>query len=163
MKEALRPGKQGFMRKLLIAATFAAAFSVGAAAQETAGDPQAEKTPKDSVKVVVTGCVKDRLLRASRVQTPDDDALDVRRSTFRLSGKKGFAEQVKRLEGRQLAVTGYIRKLDLREPGLRVKGGRVVLGAPSMDPRRPPLPDATDRPVVLEVVSFEPLEVPCLK
>jgi hypothetical protein len=142
------------MRVILTAlALFAAAIATPSTqpSQEILKDAT-EKAPKDSVKLIVTGCVEDRVLRAADIEIPDDqEAPVIDRELFRLSGKKDVMAEVKRLEGRQLSITGIVRKIDLQEPGFQVGGGRVVIGAPTMDPRRPPLPDTTERPIVLEV------------
>lgn len=149
------------MRVSAVALALAAAVAAPMAARAVQQGDEPE-TPKDSVKVVVTGCVKDKLLRASEVDTPDaENAAPIQRFVFRFSGKKSVTDPVKRLEGRQVAVTGYIRKIDLQEPGWRVGGGRVVLGMPPSDPRRPPLPDTTEKPVVLEVIRYQELAGTC--
>lgn len=144
------------MRSLAPVLAVALAAIVNVSAQEK------PKIPKDSVELVATGCYKDRFFRATDVSS-DADLAPTARRTFRLSGKKALVEAVKRMEGRQLSITGFVRKMDLQEPGLRLGGGRVVIGAPSSDPRRPPLPDNSDRPIFLEVVSYEELPGPCLE
>lgn len=120
------------------------------------------KTPKDSIKLVVTGCLKGRVVKASQVVVTDDpDAPAIDKETFRLSGPKTLMAGIKDQDGRRVSVTGLVRKIDLREPGLKFKGGRIVIGGSPGDPGRPPLPETADRPVVLEVISFEPLAEPC--
>jgi hypothetical protein len=149
------------MRVSAVALALAVAVAAPMVARGAQQGDQPE-TPKDSVKVVVTGCVKDKLLRASEIDTPDaENAAPIQRFVFRFSGKKSVTDPLKRLDGHKVNVTGYLRKIDLEEPGIRVGGGRVVLGAPPMDPRRPPLPDTTDKPVVLEVIGYEELAGTC--
>jgi hypothetical protein len=144
------------MRMLLTALAFAVAATAATLAQASgsASETSSVKAPRDSIKLIVTGCLDDRVLRASDVEVPDDqEAPVIDRELFRLSAKKNVMAEVKRLQGRQLAVTGFVRKLDLKEPGFKVGRGRVIIGAPSSDPRRPQLPDTTERPIVLEVLS----------
>jgi hypothetical protein len=126
-----------------------------------ASNQEKPKIPKDSVELVVTGCYKDKFFRANDVST-EAKIEPPRQRVFRLSGKKTLIEAVKQREGRQVSVTGFVRKMDLQEPGLRLGGGRVVIGAPSSDPMRPPVAETRDRPILLEVVSFEELPGSCL-
>ena len=145
--------------------TFALATALAAAFGAQAGTPEPRKIPKDSIQLVVAGCLKDRMLRASDVKVPDDPGTPtIDRETFRLSGPRDLMKGIKDQNGRRVSVTGLVRKIDLQEPGLKLKGGRIVIGGPSSaGSGRAPLPDTTDHPVVLEVVSFEPLPEPCTK
>ena len=139
------------MRKLnlvLIVALLAAATA--AAAQD------APKVPKDSLQLIVTGCLHDRMLEDADVES--EDAPVVRARTFRLSAKKAMKEEMKGLNRRQVRVTGIVRKLDLQEPGLKVGRGRIVIGpAQPGGPGRPPVTDPADRIIAMDVVSIESL------
>jgi hypothetical protein len=100
-----------------------------AAAQET---QETVKVPKDSLLVVITGCVKGRVIRSADVRQVDTTSgYNVRGTTFRLSGKKDVMNAVKEEDGRQAEITGLIKKSSLMESGVKFKGGRVVIGGGS--------------------------------
>src|SRR5215471_15765878 len=67
--------------------------------------------PKDSIRVVITGCVKGRVIRAADVrQTDTTSGLSIRSKTFRLEGKKDVMKGVKEVDGERAEVTGLIKK-----------------------------------------------------
>jgi hypothetical protein len=116
------------------------------------------KVPDDSVEVSITGCLNKRVLVASDVrQTDVQSGPTVRKHAFRLAGKKDLMETVKKNDKQRVEVTGLIKKSSLIEPGLRFKGGRVVVGggtngtAPSSN--RPP--DPAENVVVLDMSSIQ--------
>ncbi|HSL24309.1 MAG TPA: hypothetical protein VK886_22435 [Vicinamibacterales bacterium] len=142
------------MRSIAVAVAIVVSSLAPAGAQDT------DKVPKDSVKIVATGCVKNKMLEAFDVE--GEDLPDIRTQTFRLSAKKDLEAEVKRQNGRQTEVTGFVRKIDLQEPGLRLGGGRIVIGpAGSADPSRPGAPQTSRRIILLQVISLRPLEGPC--
>jgi hypothetical protein len=95
-------------------------------AQET---PQERpKVPKDSIQLVVTGCLKGRVLAVSDVRQEDTQSGPiVRARSFRLAGKKDVMKDVKDQDGHLVDVTGLVRKSALIEPGVKI-GKRVVIG-----------------------------------
>ena len=101
-------------------------LSLTAAAQET---PQERpKVPKDSIQLVVTGCLKGRVLAVSDVRQEDTQIGPiVRAKSFRLAGKKDVMKDVKDQDGHLVDVTGLVRKSALIEPGVKI-GKRVVIG-----------------------------------
>ena len=113
------------------------------------------KVPKDSVRVVVNGCLKGRVLRTSDVRPVDTESgPDVRYlRTFRLAGKKEVMTSVKEHDGHVVEINGLLKKADLQPRGIRV--GRVVIGGgtPMADPTRRGLPDPADQIIVLDAVS----------
>lgn len=95
-------------------------------AQTQEGKP---KVPKDSVMAVITGCLKGRVIRAEDVrQTDASSGVEIRSHSFRVSGKKDVMTLVKENDGRRVEMTGLIKKSALIEPGIRFKGGRVIVG-----------------------------------
>jgi hypothetical protein len=109
------------------------------------------KVPKDSVLVVVTGCLKGRVLRAADVRQPDTTSgVNIRNHSFRLAGKKDVMQAVKEDDGKRVEVTGLIRKSALMEPGVKFKGGRVVIGGGTMASGSSSLPDPAENVVVLD-------------
>jgi hypothetical protein len=87
------------------------------------------KIPKDSIEAVITGCLKGHVIRASDVrQTDTTSGVNITGHTFRVAGKKDVMAQVKENDGRRVELTGLIKKSSLIEPGVKFKGGRVMVG-----------------------------------
>jgi hypothetical protein len=87
------------------------------------------KVPKDSVMAVITGCLKGRVIRAEDVrQTDTTSGVTIRSHSFRVEGKKDVIGLVKEHDGDRVEMTGLIKKSALIEPGVRFKGGRIVVG-----------------------------------
>ena len=115
------------------------------------------KVPKDSVELVLTGCLKGRLLAVSTVREPDvQSGPDVRAKSFRLAGKKDVMNDVKENDNHFVEVTGIVKRSALSEPGVRVgkgvviSGGRPVAGTGSGAPP----PPTTDFVPVMDVESI---------
>lgn len=119
------------------------------------------KVPKDSVQLIVTGCLKGRVLTAVEAPEVGEGELDVPVHRFQISGKKPLLKQVRLHDREEVEVTGLVRKLDLKEPGLRVPGGRIVIApGQASDPHRLPTRPA-DRVILIEVLEFRPLGREC--
>ena len=101
-----------------------------AAPQET---PKQEKpkVPKDSIELVVSGCLKGRVLAVSDVRQTDTQSGPIVRSrSFRVAGKKDVMNEVKENDGHLVDVTGIVKKSSLVEPGVRVGKNVTVNGGP---------------------------------
>ena len=89
------------------------------------------RVPKDSVELVVTGCLKGRVLAVSSTRYVDTQSGPiVRARSFRLQAKKEIMEDVKREDGHLVDVIGLVRKSALMEPGVRIGKGIVIGGGP---------------------------------
>jgi hypothetical protein len=145
------------MRGLAIAALVSLPALAPALAQET------PKVPKDSVRVVATGCLKGRVLRVTGSSEVDvQTGPDVTGRSFRLAGKKDVISEVKRQDGNTVEVVGLVRKMDLEERGLRFKGGRIIVGGGRpTDPTRPNLPDPADQVAVMDISSLRAVSAGC--
>ena len=144
--------------KIALACFVAAApFLPGPLTQE-----ERPKVPKDSLMVVITGCIKGRVIRAADVRQTDTTAgPSIRSTTFRLAGKKDMMKLVKEQHGRRAEVTGLIKKSALIEPGLRFKGGRVVIGGGSSAGTTGSLPSPADNVLVLDALAVQGLGGTC--
>jgi hypothetical protein len=120
------------------------------------------KVPKDSLLVTVTGCLKGRVLKAADVRQEDTTSGPVVRShAFRLAGKKDVMKTVKEDDGQRVEVTGLIRKSALMEPGVKFKGGRVVVGGGTMASGSGNLPDPSENVLVLDTWTVQSLGGSC--
>jgi hypothetical protein len=122
------------------------------------------KVPKDSVLVVVDGCLKGRVLAVSNVRQPDVETGPlVRQRSLRLSGKKDLMKDVKANDGQRVQVTGLIRKSALYQEGMRFKGGRVVVGGgtSSGNPSGSGIPDPVENVIVMDVTAVQPTGGSC--
>ena len=120
------------------------------------------KVPKDSLMVVITGCIKGRVIRAADVrQTDTTSGVTIRSTTFRLAGKKDVMTVVKEQDGRRAEVTGLIKKSALIEPGMKFKGGRIVVGGGSSAGTTGSLPSPADNVLVLDALTVQGLGTSC--
>jgi hypothetical protein len=139
----------------------ALAFLVAASASVLQQEER-PKVPKDSLLVTVTGCLKGRVLRASDVRQEDTTSGPiVRGHSFRVAGKKDVMKIVKEDDGQRVEVTGLIRKSALMEPGVKFKGGRVVVGGGTMASGTSSLPDPSENVLVLDEWSVQALGGSC--
>jgi len=89
------------------------------------------KVPKDSIMLVVTGCLKGRVLAVSDVrQTDTQSGPIVKSKSFRVSGKKDVMKDVKANDGHLVDVTGIVKKSALIEPGIKVGKSVTIGGGP---------------------------------
>ena len=94
-----------------------------------------KKVPKDSARISIPGCVKNRTFIVA--ETPEHEpvrsgVLPGRR--FRLNGKKKLLNEIKKQQGTMVEVTGLVRQSDLAGPGGVNIGGVRIGGGP---PRAP--------------------------
>jgi hypothetical protein len=144
-----------------MAITLALAFLL-AAAPLHAQQEERPKVPKDSLLVTITGCLKGRVLKAADVRQEDTTSGPViRNRAFRLAGKKDVMKIVKEDDGQRVEVTGLIRKSALMEPGIKFKGGRVVVGGGTMASGTSNLPDPAENVPVLDAWTVQSLGGSC--
>ena len=123
--------------------TVALALTLGLAAAQD--NPQEKpRVPKDSLLLVVTGCLKGRVLAVSDVREVDTQSGPiVRAKSFRVQPKnKDASENVKRGDRHLVEVTGLVRKSALIETGVKVGKGITIGGGPPVagSGGRPPAP-----------------------
>lgn len=130
-----------------------------AAPQETPkGKP---RVPKDSIELVVTGCLSGRVIRIDDVrQTDTQSGPDVRARSFRLAGKKDVMEIVKQENHHVVEVTGIVKRSSLVEPGMKI-GKRVTIGGGSPMAGSGGAPSPGEYIAVLDVESVQPRGTSC--
>jgi len=135
-----------------------------AAAPIAAGQQQEEKpkVPKDSIMAVITGCIKGRVIRADDVrQTDTTSGVNITQNSFRIAGKKDVMAVVKEKDGERVEMTGIIKKSALIEPGIKFKGGRVVIGGGTSAGHTGSLPSPAENVLVLDALSVQGLGGSC--
>jgi hypothetical protein len=102
------------------------------------------KVPKDSIELVLTGCLSGRVLAVSDARQSDvERGPDIRARSFRVAGNKEVMKDIKRENHHFVEVTGIVRRVDLAEPGVRIGKGVVISGGRPMagsGGNRPPAP-----------------------
>jgi|SRR5829696_7098014 len=127
-----------------------------------AGQEERPKVPNDSYLVTVTGCLKGRVLKAADVRREDTASGPIiRNHAFRIAGKKDVMKLVKDNDEQRVEITGLIRKSALMEPGVKFKGGRVVVGGGTMSSGTSNLPNPADNVLVLDAWSLQALGGSC--
>ena len=117
---------------------------------------------KNSIELVVSGCLKGRELTADDIAGSAELANAVG-TMFRLSAKGQVNDEIKRQNGHRVEVTGLVKKTSLAEPGLKLGGGRVVIGGSPMsgDPTKNPARNSQRRIVPMDVTAVEMLAETC--
>jgi hypothetical protein len=127
--------------KHIIAASLAAALVSATLLAQSGQEEGRRKVPKDSVEVTVTGCLKGRVLQVSEARRTDvQSGPPIRQRSVRLAGKKDVMKDIKADDGHFVELIGLMKKADLVEPGIRFKGGRVVIGGGTGSPGSIPSP-----------------------
>ena len=123
-----------------------------------AQQPQEEgkpKIPKDSLLATITGCLKGHVIRADDVKQADTTSgVEIRAKSFRVAGKKEVMAVVKEDDGYRVEMTGIIKKSALIEPGVKFKGGRVIVGGGSSGGTGA-LPSPAENVVVIDALTVE--------
>ncbi len=145
------------MMKGFLAPTLVLAMSLVTAAQE-------REVPKDSARISIPGCAKDRRFIVAQRLEGEPVRSDIRPGRrFRLNGPKKVLEEIRKQEGSMIEVTGLVRQSDLTERGVGVAGGRVRIGggAPQAPVGGTAGRDSTYNEVILDVEAWRPLPDSC--
>ena len=129
------------------------------------GAAQERPVPKDSSRLSIPGCSKDRRFIVAERPGHEPVRSDIRPGRrFRLNGKKELLAEIKKQDGTMIEVTGLVKQSDLTERGIGMAGGRVRIGGGS--PRAPMGAgkvgsDPGYNEVVIDVESWRPLPDAC--
>ncbi len=111
-------------------------FMIGLTSPQETSPQEKPRVPKDSVELILTGCLNGRVLAVSEARATDvQRSPDVRARTFRLAGKGDVMKDVKREDHHLVEVTGIVKRSSLAEPGVKIgkriviSGGRPVAGS----------------------------------
>jgi len=113
------------------------------------------KVPKDSVRLVLTGCLKGRIIAVDDVRQTDTQAgFPIKARSFRLAGKKDVMDEVKKHDKHLVEVEGLVKQSALSEPGMKIgKGVTISGGSPTAGGGRVPPP--TEGVPVIDITSVQ--------
>jgi hypothetical protein len=127
--------------RLLAVSLFLSTSAV--AAQQDTKEEEDKKKDKDSVEILVTGCLKGRALQAEEVRPAreGEDVPVIQARTFRTNGAREILDELKKQDKRYVEVTGRVKRSSLLAPGpgIDVGRGRITVMPGAMgDPSRAP-------------------------
>lgn len=125
---------------------------------------QEGKIPKDSARISIPGCSKNRSFVVVRPTAPHEpvrsEIAPGRR--FRLNGKKELIEDIKKHEGSMIEITGLVRQSHLAGRGGVKLGGAEISGGPPRTPMSSsPRNDSGWDEVVIDVESWRLMTEAC--
>ncbi|HEX2344010.1 MAG TPA: hypothetical protein VHI98_26300 [Vicinamibacterales bacterium] len=128
----------------LLGVTLIVSSSAIAGWQETKETKESEKKKdKDSIELVVTGCLKGRALQAEEVRPTieGDDIPVIQARAFRVNGAREILDEIKKQNNRYVEATGRVKRSSLLAagPGIDVGRARITVTPGAMgDPSRAP-------------------------
>lgn len=136
------------MRTLTLALLLASASSAYQEGQER------PRVPSDSIELVVSGCLKGRVLAVSDArQTDTQSGPIVRSKSFRLAGKGDVMKDVKKEDGHFVEVTGIVKRSALDGKGVKI-GKRVTVGGGSPVAGTKSMPDPVADVAVMDITAL---------
>lgn len=139
--------------------------AVATAGRASASAQERKTVPSDSVEIEARGCIKGRVFTGTG--QPEEERTskspDVTGKSFRMTGEKDVMDLVKKYNGQYVEVLGIVRKaaLDDQGIGMRVGRGRVVIGAPGVDPTRMNSPASAPSVPAMDVIAVRVLTDRC--
>ncbi len=129
---------------LLVAALTIPGAAIVARQEQTEEDEK--KKDKESIELVVTGCLKGRALQAEDVRPArEDDLTVIQARTFRVNGAREVMDELKKQNNRYVEAKGRVKRSSLAAigPGIDVGGARITvtpgtMGNPSRAPQHNP-------------------------
>jgi hypothetical protein len=150
------------LARFTIAVLLALAAAPLAARQDPQESQEKPKVPKDSLLATIEGCLRGRVIRAYDVRQPDTTTgIEIRNKSFRVEGKKDVINDVKKNDGMHVEITGIIKKSALIEPGMKFKGGRVMVGGGNGTAGMGGAPDPAENVVIIDALSLTSFNNSC--
>ena len=141
--------------KMVALALLVAAASYQEAPQER------PKVPDDSVELVVSGCLKGRVLAVSDTRETDTQSGPiVRAKSFRLAGKGDLMKEVKKEDGHFVEVAGIVKRSALDDKGIKI-GKRVAVGGGSPVASTKSMPDPVADVAVMDISALRQRSSSC--
>jgi hypothetical protein len=136
------------------------ALALSAAGFQEAGQER-PKVPEDSVELVVSGCLKGRVLSVSETrQTDTQSGPIVRAKSFRVAGNGDLMKLVKKEDGHFVEVTGIVKRSALDDKGIKI-GKRVAVGGGSPVAGTKSIPDPVADVAVMDISALRHRSTSC--
>lgn len=120
------------------------------------------RVPKDSIELVVIGCLSGRVIAVDDVrQTDVQSGPIIKARSFRLAGKGDVMDIVKQENHRMVEITGIVKKSSLVEPGMKVGKGITIGGGAPVAGRPGAPPSPVEYIAVMDVESVQPRGTSC--
>jgi hypothetical protein len=141
-------------------------LSGSVAARQENKDEADKKKDKDSVELVVIGCLKGRALQAEEVRPADDEEQlpVIQARAFRVNGKREVLDEIKKQNNRYVEATGRVKRSALAAPGpgISVGGARITVTPGAMgNPSRAPQYDQNAGVLHIDVTAVRVLSENC--
>ena len=123
----------------------------------------AQRTPdKNEVELVVRGCLKGRELSGEEISGHAELEKEAG-VVFRLSAKGDLNTEMRQHNGRLVEITGLVKKTALATPGMKLGGGRIVIGGgpTATDPTRNPARNPQNRMIPMDVSAIQMVAETC--
>jgi hypothetical protein len=125
---------------------------------------QEREVPKDSARISIPGCARNRTFIVSDRPEHEPIRSDIQPGRrFRLNGPRKLLDEIRARESSMLEVTGLVRKAQLEGPGgVSIAGGRIRIGG--QQPRvgvGGSMPEVPYTEVVLDLESWRALPETC--
>ena len=139
-------------------------FSIAVAAIASSGVFVAQErkpVPKDSVRVVIPGCSKDRMFTVGPRTEDSPGRFDIPQGMHvRMNGPKAMMAEIKDQEGSMIEITGVTKKGQFKPDGIGIGGGvRVEPGPGFTGGTRPGSPVGSQ--IGIDVEGWRPVAGRC--
>jgi hypothetical protein len=142
------------MPSLLLTLLLVAALSSPLSAQE-------RPVPKDSTRLLISGCARGRVFTVGRDPEHESRGFAIAEGTrIRLAGDKKVLADIKAREHSMVEITGLMKQSEVVQPGIGLAGGRVRI-TPVMPNGRGAGRDPGPPAPVFDVESFRLLNTSC--
>lgn len=152
-------------RACIVSAALVASVSAGVSASARTQDTEKSNKEKESVELVVSGCLKGRALQAEDVRpAKEEERLPVVQArAFRVNGARAILDEVKRQHKRYVEVTGLVKRAALTAggPGITVGRTRITVLPGAGDPSRAPQASPNAGVVPIEVTALRVVAESC--
>lgn len=126
---------------------------------------QERKVPKDSERLILSGCVNGRTFITAAAEEGETNRSGMEEGRrFRLGGSGKLLDEINARKGRRVEITGLVRKSQLGGPGgISIAGGRIRIGGrqPQTSIATDPARDPAYNQAVLDVEGWRALAEPC--
>jgi hypothetical protein len=142
------------MKRHFLALMLAATSSSSFLAQE-------KPVPKDSVRFSIAGCARGRVFTVGEHPNHENRAPEIEAGRkLRLEGPRKLLDEIKANERSMVEITGLMKQVDVRPPGVGLAGGRIRV-APVEPMGRSVGRDPGIEQSIIDVESWQLLNASC--